>query len=46
MGRSNLRNHDNILEEENGRGLLGFLRNLVVPRLPDVLVGDHATIKT
>ena len=45
MGRSNLRNHDNIREEENDRGLLGSLRNLLVPRLPDVLVGDHATIK-
>src|SRR5881394_2002921 len=37
MGRSNLRNHDNICEEENGRGLLGSLRNLVVPRHQGVL---------
>ena len=45
MGQSNLRNHDNILEQENGRDLLGSLRNLLVRKLPDVLVGDHATIK-
>ena len=46
MGRSNLRNHDSICEEENGIGLLGSSRNLLVPRLLDVLVGDHTTIKT
>ena len=46
MGRSNLWNHDNIREEENDRGLLGSLRNLLVPRLPDILVRYHATIKT